>query len=311
MIRRFLALTLLLAAVPGCDRAQAATPAPRSAATVLGGPGNQPGRFVKPRAVAVAPDGTIWVMDRSGRLQAFNDAGTYLRGWTMRDVEKGTPEDIEVDAEGNVLVTETHYARVTVYSPAGEVVREWGSWGKDPGQFIYPVGIAIGTDGAVYVSEYGGNDRVQKFDREGRLLLALGSFGEEPGQLQRPEDLWVDAHDRVWVADACNQRIQVFDGKDGRFLFSWGGEGDGPGKLRYPYDVAVAGDAVWVCEYGNHRLQKFTLEGKPLAVRGSVGRAIGELNFPWDFALDARGRVWVADTQNHRVQAFPTGEEGR
>ncbi len=301
---RWVAILVLGIAIPGCDRVQAATQPSAPGAFIIGSAGNQPGRFVKPRAVAVAPDGTVWVMDRSGRLQAFDDRGNYLRGWIMRDVEKGTPEDIECDREGNILVTETHYAKITVYSPAGDVVREWGSWGKEPGQFIYPVGLAVDADGNVFVSEYGGNDRVQKFDRHGNFLLQWGRFGEARGEFTRPEDVCVDDRGRVYVADSCNHRIQVFD-SSGALLDVWGEVGDAPGQLRYPYDVEIRpdGDLV-VCEYGNHRVQRMTPEGRPRSSWGRVGRADGELNFPWDLAVDRQGRCLVADTQNHRVQRF-------
>ena len=81
----------------------------------------------------------------------------------------------------------------------------------------------------------------------------------------------MDEHDHIWVADACNDRIQVFDatGSEAKLLAVWGEQGTEPGKLRYPYDLLLDGDDVYVAEFGNHRVQKFTRDGQ---VRGSVGR---------------------------------------
>ena len=80
--------------------------------------------------------------------------------------------------------------------------------------------------------------------------------------------------------------------------------GTDPGQMAFPYDVAVHGDSVYACEYGNNRVQKFSLDGKPLGTWGRHGRDPGELNNPWALAVDSRGAVSVIDSNNHRVQRF-------
>ena len=75
--------------------------------------------------------------------------------------------------------------------------------------------------------------------------------------------------------------------------------------MSYPYDLAIGPDrCLYVCEYGNNRVQKFTLDGKPLGTWGRSGRQPGELNNPWALAVDHRGFVSVIDSNNHRVQRF-------
>ena len=59
---------------------------------------------------------------------------------------------------------------------------------------------------------------------------------------------------------------------------------------------------LYVCEYGNHRVQKFTPEGESLGDWGGPGREPGRFHSPWALAIDRRGRVHVLDTENHRVQ---------
>ena len=73
--------------------------------------------------------------------------------------------------------------------------------------------------------------------------------------------------------------------------------------MKYPYDLAFDknGD-LYVVEFGNDRIQKFTAEGKPLGTWGGSGREPGRLNRPWALALDSRGSIHVVDTENHRVQ---------
>jgi NHL repeat len=72
-------------------------------------------------------------------------------------------------------------------------------------------------------------------------------------------------------------------------------------------DAALAGQKngyVYLCEFANHRVQKFTLEGQFVASFGRNGRGEGELDQPWGIARDSQGRMFVLDTYNHRVQRF-------
>jgi DNA-binding beta-propeller fold protein YncE len=59
---------------------------------------------------------------------------------------------------------------------------------------------------------------------------------------------------------------------------------------------------LYVVEYGNQRVQKFTAEGKSLGCWGSSGKQPGQLACPWALAVDPAGAVLVIDSENHRVQ---------
>ena len=58
----------------------------------------------------------------------------------------------------------------------------------------------------------------------------------------------------------------------------------------------------YVCEFGNSRIQVFDANDRPLEIIGGAGLAPGEFNNPWGVALDSAGNLYVADSQNHRVQ---------
>ena len=58
----------------------------------------------------------------------------------------------------------------------------------------------------------------------------------------------------------------------------------------------------YICEFGNSRLTVLDSEGEVLELIGRPGSAPGEFNNPWSLALDSRGNLYVADSQNHRVQ---------
>lgn len=263
-------------------------------------------RMHKPRAMAIDADDRLYLVDFTARVLVYDTDGQYLRGWQTPERESGRPTGLTFDPFADeLLVADTHYYRVLAYTPDGELKEDrtvGGVNGRAPGEFGFVTDAVRDSAGCLYVSEYGDNDRVQKFSPDGEFLLQWGSNGTGELQFKRPQNLLVDPQDRVWVCDACNHRIKVFD-PDGQLLFAWGTEGSGAGQMYYPYDLAMdaAGD-LYICEYGNHRVQKFTQRGESLGVWGHQGSGPGELWSPWALALDSRGRLHVLDTQNHRVQ---------
>ena len=120
------------------------------------------------------------------------------------------------------------------------------------GAFTYPTDVAFGPDGTLYVSEYGGNDRIQVFGPDGTLRSVIGRFGEGPGEFNRPQSMVVDpAGERIYVADSCNHRIQVL-APDGEVIRIIGGVGRSPGSLHYPYDLVLLEDgSLLVSEFGS------------------------------------------------------------
>lgn len=298
--RVLLMLTALLAVlVSGCD--ELGGPAPDR---VWGIHGTRPGWLHKPRVAAFDRDDHLFIADLTDRIQVFDRDGHYLRGWTTPDLNVDGPSGLTVDRLGRLLVADTHFYRILVYSTEGELLFQIGDGvqGSTPGRFGYPTDVVIDRAGNFYVAEYGENDRIQVFSPEGKWLRQWGGHGYEPGEFMKPRALVIDENDQLYVADSCNHRIQVFD-TQGKLLRMWGRRGEAPGEMAFPYDIALAPDGtLYVCEYGNHRIQKFTKDGKSLGVWGSSGREPGQLNNPFALAVDREGAVSVIDSNNHRVQ---------
>jgi len=304
---RLTAIVVLLGPHVGCiDTPQAEG----TADLVWGRAGITSGRLQKPRAIAIDDQDDLYIVDMTARIQVFDTDGNYLRGWKTPASKNGRPSGLTIDSAGRLLVADTHYYRMLVYTADGEPIEDatiGGEQGREPGQFGFVTDAVEGSDGNFYIGEYGDFDRIQKFSPEGEFLLQWGTHGSEPGQIIHPKNIAIEQgadgrQDRIWVTDACNHRIQVFDSA-GKLLQLWGEEGSEPGQLYYPYDLAFDGQGhVYICEFGNHRVQKFTLDGQPVASWGRNGRGPGELHNPWALALDSRGRVHVLDSNNHRVQ---------
>ncbi len=292
---------LALALLAGCDPGGAPTPD-----LVWGLHGRKPGWLNKPRAAAFDAEDHLYLVDLTDRVQVFDRDGKYLRGWRMPDFNVDGPSGVTVDRSGRLLVADTHFYRVLVFSPEGKILLQIGDGvqGSTPGRFGYPCDVVCDKAGNFYVADYGENDRVQVFSPEGKWLRQWGGHGYGPGQFLRPRAMAIDDQDRIYVADSATHRIQVFD-TSGRLLTTWGTRGAGLGELAYPFDVAIGPDgSVYVCEYGNHRVQKFRPDGTPLGVWGESGRGPGQLYNPWALAVDGRGVVSVVDSNNHRVQRF-------
>jgi len=270
---------------------------------VWGRRGISDGRFQKPRAMAIDADDNLYIVDMTARIQVFDREGNFLRGWQTPVHVNGRPTGLTIDRRGRLLVADTHYFRILVYAPNGELLQQLGGTeGHAPGEFGLVTDAVEDSQGNLYVAEYGEYDRIQKFTPDGQFLLEWGGHGSEPGEFVRPQSLAIDEQDRIWVADACNHRIQVFD-TEGKLLDLWGEPGTALGQLYYPYNIVHGPDEVlYVIEFGNHRVQKFTRDGRSLGYWGTSGRQPGELFNPWAIALDREGSLHVLDTNNHRVQ---------
>ena len=276
---------------------------------ILGSEGSGPGEFHMPRAIAVDPQsGISYVVDRSGRIQAFDGDGGLLCWWSLPEHEYGQPVGLVLEASGSLLVCDSHYQRILRYTPRGEELYRWGRRGTGPGEFTFGRDVVVDGKGNAYVGDYGSlNDRILKFSADGSFLEEWGSRGSGEGQFDRPQGMAIERHDDqefLLVADSNNHRIQRFD-LGGKFLSAWGSLGTEPGFLRYPFSVVVGGQGtIYVAEWGNNRVQKFRRDGHSLGVWGRPGRGRGELLTPWDIEVGPGERIYVVDKGNHRVQVF-------
>jgi streptogramin lyase len=160
-------------------------------------------------------------------------------------------------------------------------------------------------------------DPILQFDPQGRLLQSFGA-----GMFVFPHGVIVDDEDNVWIVDAG-----VAEGKGNQiFKFSPRGEvlltigepgvrGATETLLNEPSDLAIApnGDVYvadgHIAQESNARIVRFDRSGGFISAWGTKGAGPGELDCPHSIALDSRGRVFVGDRTNNRIQIFsPEGE---
>ena len=80
------------------------------------------------------------------------------------------------------------------------------------------------------------------------------------GDFDKPKGIAVDASGHIYVVEGLNDVVQVFD-RDGQLLLVYGGSGGGPGQLWLPAGITLAGNAVFVSDTANHRVQMFERMG--------------------------------------------------
>lgn len=190
---------------------------------VFGEEGIDRGQFLFPTDVAVSPDGGIlWVTDygRRNRVMKFTRQGEYLtefgeEEWHNADLNR--PQSIVTSPDGlELFVIDAGNSRVNVYNHDGELLRRIGLAGDQPGQLKYPMDIALGADGLLYIAEYE-NCRISRFTLDGEFRGTWGEPGRVPGRLFAPWGVAIGPRGQMVIADTNNQRLQVIDRPDRHF----------------------------------------------------------------------------------------------
>ncbi len=122
----------------------------------------------------------------------------------------GAPQDVAVDADGNIYVTDTLNDRVEIFDADGNFISTFGKNGDGPGYFERPKGISIDSDGHIWVADEV-QDRLQVFDKDGHLLTYIGyKHGDLPGQFQALVGVAIDKNNRVFTTEQYPGRLQEF-----------------------------------------------------------------------------------------------------
>jgi len=196
--------------------------------------------------------------------------------------------------------------------------REDANWAKLPpgAKWGGVISVDPASNGDMWVF-HRGTPPILRFDASGKVVK---SFGE--GMFVQPHGMTVDRDGNVWVTDA-----QIKDGKgnqvfkfspDGKLLMTLGKAGvagAGNDVFSGPCDVAVAqnGDIFvadgHIADVPVNRIMKFSKDGKFVKAWGKRGSGPGEFDTPHSIAIDSRGRIFVADRTNSRMQIFD--QDGR
>ena len=177
--------------------------------------------------------------------------------------------------------------------------------------FNFPVDLALGREGTLYVISRGGSEasaanpaRVAMFTLAEDFLGEFSGGGTADGSLGLPVSIAIDKDENVYISDEFVHRISIFD-KQGQFLAKWGVRGTGDGEFECPSGITFdKDDNLLVVDSANNHIQRYTKEGEFLGAWGRGGSGDGEFNLPWGITTDQAGNVYVADWRNDRIQKF-------
>ena len=302
-----------------------------------------------PMTVAVDASGNVWVANFvedyiltptvltqfsfSYYITKFAPNGTLLLQFNSSDstVFQLEPNDLAVDAQGNLWAADTWNGRIVQISPSGV---ELGAYTNGALPFIEPMGVAVDSSNNMYVAD-GALQAIVKLSPTGQVLARFA--GDNPSRF-RPTAVVLDSANNMYVSDEESARVvklspqgavlQVFNttrpplswwlrgvavdaarnvylvdadlnrvvkwAPNGTHLYSY------TGQLRYPSDVAVdAGGDVWVADYERNRVVRFLNNGSQVATFTTSNPT---LSYPEGLVIDPRtGYLYIADTDNSRI----------
>jgi hypothetical protein len=191
------------------------------------------------------------------------------------------PTDVGWDRDDNIFVSDGYVnSRVAKFDKNGNFLKDWGSYGREPNQFILPHAMVLDRDGAVYVADRS-NSRIQVFDANGTFKRIMYLNVPYPAGYQPP-------FGAVNAARPVRDRTQ-------------------------PWSMCITNTTpqhMWVSDQEPGRIYKIALDGKILGWIGASGRQAGQYN--WVHGLDCSqpDTLYVADMNNWRVQKITFPPEG-
>lgn len=207
------------------------------------------------------------------------------------------PRDIAIRPDAaRLAVAESTLHRLRLANlPAAAAFTTFGAYGTQGAALAFPEAVAFDSAGNLFVLDLW-NQRVVRFLVQGNSYIYDPSFSPAAG-LGHARDMALDAAGVLFVLDGDNDRIVRIDPAITTIPL--------PTGLRSPWGLALrAGGGFLVCDRDGHRVIALTLTGTLQFEIGSFGRGNGQLRFPEHVAIAPSGSIWVADTDNNRIQEF-------
>lgn len=308
MASRLFATVVLLIAVTllfqGCGAVNWNQEPPYSLVLSWGGKGNEPGQFDDPTGIAVTSTEVFVADARNNRIQVFNKEGNFLRAFGQEQL--GRPMNLDI-ASGRLYAPDYFKDVIHVFSLDGRYRKAIRT---DP-PLDSPGGIAVYGDGSLLVADTYGQ-RIVQLSAEGSTKRTWSGQGFWSGQFNYPTDAALAAHQGgFYVADGYNDRVQQF-GPGGELVRKWGGlfglnvPGPFKGWFSIVTSIAISPDgSVFVADFYNDRIQKFSADGDYLTAFGTAPDSPGHTEFA--VAVDADGTVWTVNFADNRIEKWRPG----
>lgn len=290
-----------------------------------------------PRGIAVDRAGNTYVADANNNtIRKITRAGAVTtlagaageRGRTDgagADARFSEPFGLAVDAAGVLYVADNLNNAIRRVTPDGVVttLAGGGAAGTADGtgtaaRFHEPRGVAVDTDGTVYVTDYE-NHTIRKITPAGVVTTLAGSpdvQGTADGtgaaaRFRGPMGVAVDGTGIVYVADSGNRAIRKITAAGVVTTLRLSGT-----ALSEPRGIAVdSAGTIYVGDFSSHTIRAITSTGTVSTLAGQVSRpgasdgtgTSASFHYPSGVVVDTSGAVYVADTENDTIRTIARG----
>ncbi|MDT3682586.1 MAG: protein kinase [Truepera sp.] len=269
--------------------------------------GNLPTRLL---LTVSARQGVLRILDPDGNLHtSIGDIGVGSGNFSA------APLAVSVDSGGDVFaaifeyrVGQQSHKMIHKLAPDGTVKTSFGPYGMQPGEFLYPLGLAVAPDDTVYVLD-SETFMVSRFSNDGRFIARFGGRGKGHGTFDDPRAVAVDWRGSVYVLDYGNRQVQRLSA-DGDYQTRWAFKvsAEQPG-LRLLDGMTVDADCnVYISDASAGKVRKVTADGK-VGVSFNLDARQGEgTDTLVDLGVDDSGYLYVARRGGHLIRKFdPAG----
>jgi hypothetical protein len=169
------------------------------------------------------------------------------------------------------------------------------------GQLKLPINCCLDEQGKLFIAD-ANRKQIVVFDSE---LNFLHAFGEKEDF--KPTDVAVH-QGRIWVANVQDHAVYVYGKDDYKLIDKIGEQSDGEeGFIRQSTNISIQDDILYVSDFGDFNVKKFSLNGDYLGVVGGYGNGPGRFTRPKGIALDREENLYVVDAAFENVQIFNAG----
>jgi sugar lactone lactonase YvrE len=296
-------------------------------------------RFNDPAALAADSAGNVYVADSRNncirRISPNGAVNTVVTAGAAFD----TPSGLAISSQG-LIVADTGNHVIRRINADGSVTTIAGSVGQSgsedgvgaAGRFDSPLGLAISTNGIIYVADCG-NHLIRAISPEGAVTIVAGSAGAwgsadglgSAARFNGPIGLALDRVGNLFVSDSNNHTVRKITATGE--VTTWAGapmesgftDGDRrAARFFQPAELAFdLHDALYVADSMNHAIRKISPDGKVTTVAGfnnKAGATDGENQSarfynPYGLAFLPSGELVVADAYNQTIRnALPPAE---
>ncbi len=250
----------------------------------FGSEGYDDGQFKFPEHLTIDSENNIYVSDSNlDRIQKFTNNGDFSEVFYYTP----SPRGCLFLNDGRIILARSEDNKISILNSNKEIIKEWGEFGTDDGQFYYFRQICIDDEQNLYVVDHN-NDRIQKFDLEGNFKLKWGTSAESSGNgtFKYP---WGITYFKNYILVSSQNMVQFFN-KNGEFIKQ-------VDLGRRCYDITHDDAHIYIA-CGSCIIKT----DESAEVLEKIGE--GDFALASGVAVDSEGKVYAVDVYNRKVSVY-------